>query len=130
VKLLLREDGWEQAFALWERAESLATGSISYVEARSALAAAARAGRLGAGALRSARAALEELWRDVDVVNFHSRLVQPAGDVAEFYRLRSHDALHLTSALTLGDPELVLVSWDGELRRAGAEAGLAVAPAL
>jgi predicted nucleic acid-binding protein len=42
-------------------------------------------------------------------------------------RLRGYDAVHLASALALGDA-ITFVSWDRELRRAAAQSGCALAP--
>jgi predicted nucleic acid-binding protein len=55
-------------------------------------------------------------------------LSRAAGDLAEQLGLRGYDAVHLASALTLGEPTTV-VTWDEELRRAAAGSGCAIAPA-
>lgn len=55
-------------------------------------------------------------------------LVERAGDVAELAGLRAGDAIHLATALRLDEPDLLFASWDGDLRRAAGELGLAVAP--
>ncbi len=43
--------------------------------------------------------------------------------------LRSADAVHLASALALGDPELTIAVWDRRLHTGAPTAGLRVAPA-
>ncbi len=62
------------------------------------------------------------------------RLVEPtasviraAGQIAEEYGLRAYDAVHLASALSLGDRQVVVATWDADLARAAREVGLAVA---
>lgn len=55
-------------------------------------------------------------------------LAREAGDLAEQLGLRGYDAVHLASALALGEPATV-VTWDDELRRAAAGCGCATAPA-
>lgn len=64
----------------------------------------------------------------MNVVQLDDRLVDRAGDIAERLRLRAGDAIHLTSALALAEPELVFATWDQALQAAAREAGLAVAP--
>ena len=55
-------------------------------------------------------------------------LSRQAGELAEQLGLRGYDAVHLASALTLGDATTV-VTWDEELRRAAAGSGCAISPA-
>ncbi len=75
-----------------------------------------------------AREQLERIWIDVNVIQLDDRLVRSAADVSEARRLRAGDAIHLASALVVEEPELVFVTWDGDLRRAAFESGLPVAP--
>ncbi len=114
---------------IWGDADSLATCRLTYVEARAALAAASRSGRLPLRLLDRAKSELAERWDVLEVVELDEQLAVDAGDVAETYRLHAGDAAQLAAALALDDELLVFVSWDEELRRAAAEAGLAVAPA-
>jgi predicted nucleic acid-binding protein len=62
------------------------------------------------------------------LVGVDAPLAREAGDLAEQLGLRGYDAVHLASALALGEPTTV-VTWDEELRRAAAGAGCATAPA-
>ncbi len=103
--------------------------NIAYAEARAALGAARRVRRLSARGLLRARGELEARWGELDVVVADESLSRSAGDVAESFALRALDAVHLAAALSLGDPELVVVSWDDRLRDAAQRAGLAIAPA-
>jgi hypothetical protein len=57
------------------------------------------------------------------------QLARSAGELAERHALRGYDALHLASALSIGDPDLVLATWDRQLARAALAAGAAVLPA-
>jgi len=63
------------------------------------------------------------------VIDLGEDLAYEAGDAAELHGLTAGDAIHLAVASGLGDPELVLATWDQRLHRAAVEAGLAVAPA-
>ena len=56
-------------------------------------------------------------------------LLRTAADLAEAQLLRAYDAVHLASALSLRDHDLVVATWDADLSRAARNAGLAVAPA-
>jgi uncharacterized protein len=128
VKLLIREPGSDQASSLVASATELISASIGYVEARSALGKAARAGRLSRSRQGIARAELHEIWAEMTIVNLDEELVTAAGNVTETRRLGAGDAIHLTAALVVDEPLLVFATWDEALRSAAREVGLAVAP--
>lgn len=128
LKLLIREQESPSALSLWNSAGSAATSHLTYVEARSGLARAVAARRLRIALLGRAKAKLERLLTQVRLVEPTPLLLRAAGELTERHRLRAYDAVHLASALSLGDDDLVLASWDAELRRSAREAGLAVAP--
>ena len=128
MKLLVHEQGSDVAKSLFATATVLFTASLGYVEARSALGREARSGRLRGARYDRARAELERIWLASSVVHLDRDLVARAGDVSELQRLTAGDAIHLTSALVLGDPELTFATWDEALGRAAREVGLAVAP--
>ncbi|MBA3433032.1 MAG: type II toxin-antitoxin system VapC family toxin [Actinobacteria bacterium] len=128
MKLLVREQGSEVAKSLFAAATMLFTASIGYVEARSALGREARAGHLKGTRYDRALTELERVWLAASVVHLDRDLVARAGDVSELQGLTAGDAIHLTSALVLGDPELTFATWDEALGRAAREVGLAVAP--
>ena len=52
-----------------------------------------------------------------------------AGRLAGVHSLRSADAVHLASALAIGDTDLVVAVWDRRLHAGAQAAGLRVAPA-
>ena len=54
-------------------------------------------------------------------------LARSAGEVAAEHGLRGYDAVHLATALDLGEEEVVLVTWDEELGQAAEAAGLGAA---
>lgn len=128
MKLLAEEQGSAVAKSLFEAATEVFTASVGYVEARSALGRLARAGRVRGADRNRARAELERVWLASSVVHLDRDLVARAGDVSELQGLRAGDAIHLTSALVLDEPELVFATWDQELGRAAREAGFAVVP--
>jgi hypothetical protein len=123
------EEGTEDARALWASADSLTSSRVLHVEGYAALAAARRARRLSDRALARVKSDFESRLEEIDLVELRQPVARHAGELAERHRLRALDAIHLASALGRSDPELVFASWDRELRRAAAEAGLGTAPA-
>lgn len=113
---------------LWAGSLPGASSILAYPEGRAALAAARRSGRLGAPGHARARAELESLQRELLIVGIDEPLAHHAGQLAEEQALRGYDAVHLASALVL-DGDVVVVTWDGELRRAAVESGCGLAPA-
>lgn len=101
---------------------------LLYAEARASLASARRSKRIAEHACGVAHRELERRWQDLTVVEIDDELTRAAGHVSDVFGLCTGDAIHLASALELGDPGLVVATWDGELRRAALDAGLAVCP--
>lgn len=108
--------------------DDVRSSRLSYVEARSALAAARRAKRLSPRRFLQAKTELDRLWETIESVELDAEVASAASEVTEAFALRSHDAVQLASALVLIDPALVVVSLDDKLRRAAGEAGFDVAP--
>jgi predicted nucleic acid-binding protein len=102
---------------------------LVYPEGRAALAAARRHGRLGEREHARALADFEDLMSDLALIGVDEPLARRAGDLAEEFELRGYDAVHLATALALGENEVTLVTWDGDLAEAATDQGLAVAPA-
>ena len=102
------------------------TSTIAYAEVRAALAAARRARRLSRPRLESARIDFERRWEEIDAIEADEALVRAAGEAAERFALRAGDAIHLASASFAGD--VAVLTLDGKLRRAAAEAGIAAIP--
>jgi predicted nucleic acid-binding protein len=123
------EDGSDVAAELWGGYPA-ASSVLAYPEARAALAAARRAGRLMGRAHARAVAELDALGAELVIVGVDEALAQRAGELAHERALRGSDAVHLASAFALGAAETILVTWDRDLSNAAVGAGLAVAPAL
>ena len=105
VKLVVEETGSELAAELWDGCDAAVASRLAYPEVRAALAAAVRPVEL------------------TDAVQEH------AGRLARVHALRGADAVHLASALAIGDPGLVVAVWDRRLHAGTLAAGLRVAPA-
>ena len=129
IKLIVVEDGSDLAAELWDGYPA-ASSVLAYPEARAALAAARRAGRLTVRAHDRAVTELGALNAELVIVGVDDALAQRAGELADDGALRGYDAVHLASALALGAGETILVTWDRDLSSAAVGAGLAVAPAL
>lgn len=115
------------AAKLWGSAYPAASSILAYPEGRAALAAARRLDRLGKKAHQEALTAFEETFGELAAVGVDEKLAARAGEHAEDLGLRGYDAVHLATALELGDEEAVLVTWDRDLARAGERVGISVA---
>jgi predicted nucleic acid-binding protein len=124
VKLLVREEGSDLAAVLWDGTDVAVTGLLAYPEARAALASAQRTDRISRAQLSTARAGLEALWPEIDVVDPTDEVCKSAGDLAERHALRGYDAVHLASALLFRNAEVLLATWDGDLATAAVRAGI------
>jgi predicted nucleic acid-binding protein len=113
---------------VWDRADVVATSRLIYPEARAAVAAAQRVGRIDAPTLRAAVAAIDELSSELRVIGIDDALARAAGDLAEEHGLRGYDAVHLASAIAIGDPELLMATWDRDLGAGALASGFAVVP--
>lgn len=100
---------------------------LLYPEARAALAATGRAGRVSRDRLPELRDTLELLWQDVVRIEVTPSLADRAGDLAEEHALRGYDAVHLSSALEIDAADTVLVTGDGRLAGAAQARGLTTA---
>jgi hypothetical protein len=128
LKLLIEEDGSEQAALIWDTAESLASATLVIVEGRAALAAADRSGRLTRVQLKRAKADLSGLIEEMNLVEITEGLIELAAELAEGEQLRGYDAVHLAAALT-AEAE-ILTSADAALCDAAERRGLHVANPL
>jgi predicted nucleic acid-binding protein len=111
---------------LWEEASRVATTRLTLVEARSAVARAARGGRLSAAGLRRVRTELRFFLEQLSYVEAEASILRVAADLAEKHVLRAYDAVHLASVLALGDSKIAVATWDPDLRSAVRSEGLAL----
>lgn len=129
VKLVVEEDGSDVAAELWDGCDAALASRLAYPEVRAALAAACRNHDLSEHDLDTAEQAWEQHWAAVRPVELTAAVERHAGELARSYSLRGADAVHLASALAIGDPDLILAVWDRRLHAGAATAGLSVAPA-
>jgi hypothetical protein len=129
VKLLAEEAGSDLAAQLWDACDAAVASRLAYPEVCAALAAAARNHDLGEHDLDAAEQAWASYWAAIRPVELTPAVEQHAGQLARVHALRGADAVHLASALAIGDPGLVLAVWDRRLHTGAQQAGLRVAPA-
>lgn len=128
LKLVVDEEGSDRAGVIWSSAQSVAAVSLIEVEARSALAAAVRAGRLRPDQHTGVTTELGALISDLYLVEVTRTLIADAAQLAEVDGLRGYDAVHLAAALMIG--AVVLSSADSALCHAAERHGLHVANPL
>lgn len=129
VKLLTEEPGSELAAELWDGCDAAVASRLAYPEVCAALATADRNHALTEHELNTAGQAWREYWAVVRPVELTTAVEQHAGRLTRSHALRGADAVHLASALAIGDSDLVMAVWDRRLHRGAWSAGLRVAPA-
>lgn len=131
LKVYLRWESGRDAFeALVDSSVQVAVSRFTYVEVRSALAAARRSGRLSAFDHDRSVESFDVAWRSYAIVELDEPVGKRAGAITEAFGLRAGDAVQLASALSLDRDTTVMVAWDQSLRKAGQAAGVAVYPAV
>jgi len=129
VKLLAEETGSDLAAELWDGCDAAVSSRLAYPEVRAALAAANRNHDLAAEDLDTAEQTWSGYWAATRPVELTAAVEQNAGRLARLHSLRGADAVHLASALVIGDTELIVAVWDRRLHAGAQAAGLRVAPA-
>ncbi len=128
VKLLIEEVGSDLAVRLWDGCDAALSSRLAYPEVRAALAAAVRDHSLDDRAFEIAEQTWEQYWAATRPIELTSAVEQHAGQLARDHALGGADAVHLASALAVGDPDLVVAVWDRRLHDGASESGLRVAP--
>jgi len=123
---VLLEPGSALAVELWESTSPVASSLLAYPEGRAALAAARRSNRLTPSLCRKAVAEFEQVGEEMIALGVDEKLTRMAGRLASELNLRGYDAVHLATALSLGEHDVAFVSWDQGLCRAANETGLTV----
>jgi uncharacterized protein len=129
VKLLIEEAGSDLAAQLWDGCDAALASRLAYPDVRAALAAAARNHDVDKAELDDIERAWDSYWAAIRPVELTAAVERHAGQLARTYALRGADAVHLASALAIGDPDLILAAWDRRLHAGAQAAGLNIAPA-
>jgi len=129
VKLLVEEDGSKIVERAVRDADVVAALVLTYVEARAALARMRAGGRLEPGDHGVSVRELDRVWEAIAKVPVDAALVTGAAALADRHLLRAYDAMQLAGALELaGAQQPGFACWDGDLRAAALDEGLALAP--
>jgi uncharacterized protein len=128
LKLIVDEEGSGRAVLIWSSADAVASVSLITVEARAAIAAAARGRRLTATQASDAVDELDALLRVLYLIPVTDELVSAAAELAAVEGLRGYDAVHLAAALDIS--ATVFSSADTTLCAAAERRGLHVANPL
>ncbi len=128
IKLIIDEEGSDRAEVIWQSADSVTSVSLVVVEARAALATAARSERLSSDQLHVAQTELGAFVDELHLVEVTENLIESAAQLAETESLRGYDAVHLAGALFVG--ATVLTSADRDLCEAAERQGLHIADPL
>jgi len=128
VKLVVEEVGSDLAVDLWDGCDAALSSRLAYPEVRAALAAAHRNRDLTAAALAEAETVWDEYWTATRPIELTGAVEHHAGVLAREHALRGADAVHLASALAVGDPELAVAVWDQRLHAAVRTLRMRVAP--
>lgn len=126
VKLYIEEPGTAEVRELVSGADVVATSDVAYPETRAALARRHRDESLSAAHFRAAKRAVDADWPSYFAITATAALCREAGDLAERYRLRGFDAIHLASFVevlrTAERSTVEFSSFDTALNRAAAAA--------
>ena len=122
IKLYVSESGSEAVRALVGAASVVTTSVVTYAETRAALARLRRERAMTGSALLAAKKAFQEQWPAFLALDATDSLSREAGDLAEKYRLRGFDSIHLASyaevARRAGPRDTQFSSFDDRLNRA------------
>jgi len=130
VKLVVEEPGSSLVAQLWDGCDAALASRLAYPEVRAALAAAADNHDLSDDDLPAAEQAWQEFWAATRPVELTPAVERHAGELAREHALRGADAVHLASALAIGEPDLIIAVWDRRLHAGALAAGADVAPAV
>lgn len=128
VKLLIDEPGRDAMAQLWDETDVAVTSTLAYTEVRAAIAAAERARRLSSSESGRAVAEWDDYWWTVYPVEVTSAIAREGGHLAEEHGLHGADAVHLASAVAIGQKDTVVAVYDKRLRQAAMDRGFTIAP--
>ena len=123
IKLYVLEAGSDVVHALVGDATVVATSAITYAETRAGLARLKREGALTTPKYAAAKREFEQQWPSFMTLDATDALCRAAGELAERYRLRGFDSVHLATfaevARRAGFRDTRFSSFDDRLNQAG-----------
>lgn len=122
IKLYVAETGSDAVQQSVGEATAVSTSLVAYAETRAALARLRREGQLTGPEFSSAKRQFEEEWPSYLAVEVTDALCRVAGQLAETYKLRGFDSIHLASfaevARRAGRDDTRFSSFDDRLNHA------------
>jgi uncharacterized protein len=123
VKLYVEEAGSDEVHGFVEEASTVTTSQVAYAEARAAFARRRRERALSPRGFAVAKRAFDADWDHYVAVAVTRDRCREAGELAERYRLRGFDAIHLASFAEVlrdlqGRTDVRFSSFDAPLNRA------------
>lgn len=128
VRLVVEEIGSDLAANLWDGCDAAFSSRLAHPEVCAALAAAGRNHDLDDPDLAIAERMWKDRWAEIRPIELTVQVERRAGQLTRTHALRGADAVHLASALAIGDRDLVVAVWDERLHAGARAARLAVAP--
>ena len=136
VKLYVCEEGTDLVRQQVNEASIIATSKVAYPETRAALARGLREETLALAAYKEAVMNFIADWTSYFVLELTDAVIYKAGELADQYKLRGFDSIHMASVLTLagvlaqeGSKENINVGcWDKGLAEALKASGFKVFP--
>jgi uncharacterized protein len=129
VKLYVPEADSAKTAQLVETVEMTAISRIAYAEARAAFARKRRERALSPRDYRTIVQDFDDDWDSFFIVDVSEILIKRAGQLAESFALRGYDAVHLASAVIVGEQSsqpVTFACFDDRLCRAARRQGLSV----
>lgn len=136
VKVYVFEEGTDLVRRQVNKAAIVATAKVAYPETKAALARGMREEKLGLAAYKEAVMNFIADWPSYFVLELTDSVIYKAGELAEQYKLKGFDSIHMASVLTLagvlaeeGSKEQLKVGcWDKGLAEALKASGFKVFP--
>ena len=134
VKCYIAEQGSDDVIALVADAAAVATSLVTRTEVAAALAKAIRDHRVDEDEARRAYRKFLREWPDLGRVPVTDALVERADALAWEHGLRAYDSVQLAAALACQDMvdalgvDVLLATFDRQLRKAAGQAGLSTWP--
>ena len=130
VKTLVRENGSDLAEAVYSDAgRARFTSDLTYVEVVSAVARRLRNRELEQDQAAATIALLDRRWPSLSRLSVSRSVIRSGATLSLRYPLSGADAIHLATALDLGE-SLTFVTWDRRQAAAADALGFEVLPAL
>lgn len=127
VKLVIPEEGSDEARRLFVAATQVLSSRLLVPESSAALTRALRMGRLAGRAIDPALTKVQTLLRGIVPLEVAPTIAENAARLARALDLRAYDAVHLASYQRVRSATSVLVAADGELVQAASSLGYATA---